>query len=284
MQLTTSDLLARGTALLGAVLERPNLDAGILLAFALDVPRVRLKSHPEQPRTPADLERYLALLERRAQGEPLAYITGTREFWTLELRVTPAVLVPRPETELLVERALALGTAAGARVADLGTGSGAIALALAAERPAWQIVAVDASRAALAIATDNARRLGLTNLTFESSNWFSALAGQRFALIVSNPPYVDARDPALQALRYEPRQALTPGDDALADLRAIIRSAPAHLLDWGWLALEHGATQAPAVAHELVARGFGSVRSHRDLGGHERVTEGQWTQDRLISS
>ena len=277
VQLTTSDLLARGTALLGAVLERPNLDAGILLAFALDVPRVRLKSHPEQPRTPADLERYLALLERRAQGEPLAYITGTREFWTLELRVTPAVLVPRPETELLVERALALGAAAGARVADLGTGSGAIALALAAERPAWQIVAVDASRAALAIATDNARRLGFTNLTFESSNWFSALAGQRFALIVSNPPYVDARDPALQALRYEPRQALTPGDDALADLRAIIQAAPAHLLPGGWLALEHGAAQGTAVAHELVARGFGSVRSHRDLAGHERVTEGQWT-------
>jgi release factor glutamine methyltransferase len=284
VQLTTSDLLARGTALLGPVLEGPNLDAGILLAFALDLPRVRLKSHPEAPRTPEDLERYLALIERRAQGEPLAYITGTREFWTLELRVTRAVLVPRPETELLVERALALGTAAGARVADLGTGSGAIALALAAERPAWEIVAIDASAAALAIAMDNARRLELTNLTFESSDWFSALAGQRFDLVVSNPPYVDARDPALQTLQYEPRQALTPGDDALADLREIIRAAPDHLLEGAWLALEHGATQATAVAHELVARGFGSVRSYRDLGGHERVTEGRWTQDRAISS
>ena len=136
VQLTTSDLLARGTALLGPVLEWPNLDAGILLAFALDLPRVRLKSHPEEPRTPADLERYLALIERRAEGEPLAYITGTREFWTLELRVSRDVLVPRPETELLVERALALGTGASAPVADLGTGSGAVALALAAERPA----------------------------------------------------------------------------------------------------------------------------------------------------
>ncbi|HEX3838736.1 MAG TPA: peptide chain release factor N(5)-glutamine methyltransferase [Steroidobacteraceae bacterium] len=284
MQLTTSDLLTRGTALLAPLLEWPNLDAGILLAFALNIPRVRLKSHPETPRTPADLEHYLALIERRAQGEPLAYITGTREFWTLDLRVTRDVLVPRPETELLVERALQLGPTAAARVADLGTGCGAIALALAVERPAWEILAVDASAAALAVAADNARRLGLTNLIFDSSDWFSALTGQRFAVIVSNPPYVDARDPALRALRYEPQQALTPGEDALADLRAIIRAAPDQLLAGGWLALEHGATQASAVAHELVARGFGSVRSHRDLGGHERVTEGQWTQDCLISS
>jgi release factor glutamine methyltransferase len=284
VQLTTSDLLARGAALLGPVLEWPALDAGILLAFALGVPRVRLKSHPEEARTPADVERYLALIERRAQGEPLAYITGTREFWTLELRVTRDVLVPRPETELLVERALALCTAPSARVADLGTGSGAIALALAAERPAWEILAIDASAAALAVAADNAGRLGLVNVVFASSHWFSALAGERFALIVSNPPYVDARDPALQALQHEPQRALTPGEDALADLRTIIRSAPGHLLGGGWLALEHGATQAAAVAHELVACGFGSVRSHRDLGGHERVTEGQWTYDRAISS
>ena len=284
VQLTTSDLLARGTALLGPVLEWPNLDAGILLAFALNLPRVRLKSHPEEARTPAELEHYLALIERRAAGEPLAYITGSREFWTLELRVSRDVLVPRPETELLVERALTLCPAAAAQVADLGTGSGAIALALAAERPDWEILAVDASAAALAIAADNAQRLGLANVTFAASDWFSALAGRRFALVVSNPPYVDARDPALQALRYEPRQALTPGEDGLADLRAIIRAAPEQLQEGGWLALEHGATQAAAVAHELVARGFDSVRSYRDLGGHERVTEGQWTQERVISS
>ncbi|HEY4341729.1 MAG TPA: peptide chain release factor N(5)-glutamine methyltransferase [Steroidobacteraceae bacterium] len=284
MQLTTSDLLARGTALLGPLPELPALDAGILLAFSLGVPRVRLKSHPEEVRTSADVERYLALIERRAQGEPLAYITGRREFWTLELRVTRDVLVPRPETELLVERALTLCAAPTARVADLGTGSGAIALALAVERPAWEIVAIDASAAALGIAADNARRLGLINVTFQSSHWFSALEGERFDLVVSNPPYVDARDPALEALRYEPRQALTPGEDALAALRAIIHEAPEHLHAGGWLALEHGATQAAAVAHELVACGFGSVRSYRDLGGHERVTEGQRIQDRAISS
>ena len=275
--LTTSDLLARGAALLAPVLESPSLDAGILLAFSLGIPRVRLKSHPEEARSAADLERYLAFIERRAQGEPLAYITGRREFWTLELRVTRDVLVPRPETELLVERGLALCSAQVAQVLDLGTGSGAIALSLAAERPGWNVLAIDAAPAALAVASDNARRLGLTGVAFESGNWFSGLAGRRFDLVLSNPPYVGARDPALLALKHEPREALTPGEDALADLRSIIQAAPDHLHAGGWLALEHGATQAGSVAHELVARGFGSVRSHRDLGGHERVSEGQWT-------
>jgi release factor glutamine methyltransferase len=276
VQLTTSDLLARGTALLAPVLEWPSLDAGILLAFSLGVSRVRLKSHPEEACTAQDLQRYLVLIERRAQGEPLAYITGRREFWTLELHVTRDVLVPRPETELLVERALALHGETAIQVLDLGTGSGAIALALAAERPAWQLLAVDASQAALAVAEDNARRLGLPNVGFQHGNWFSGLGGRQFDLVVSNPPYVDARDPALLDLAHEPRQALTPGTDALADLRAIIQAAPEHLRAGAWLALEHGTSQAAAVARELVACGFGSVRCHRDLGGHERVTEGQY--------
>jgi release factor glutamine methyltransferase len=276
VQLTTSDLLARGTARLAPVLEWPSLDAGILLAFSLGMPRVRLKSHPEEARSAQDLQHYLGLIERRAQGEPLAYITGLREFWTLELRVTRDVLVPRPETELLVERALTLCARPVAQVLDLGTGSGAIALALAVERPNWQLLAIDASPAALAVAQDNAQRLALTNVAFAHGSWFSGLHGRRFDLMVSNPPYVDARDPALLELAHEPRQALTPGVDAMADLRAIIQGAPEHLLPGGWLALEHGATQAAAVAGELVARGFGGVRSHRDLGGHERVTEGHW--------
>ena len=276
VQLTTSDLLARGTARLAPLLEWPSLDAGILLAFSLGLPRVRLKSHPEEARSEQDLQHYLGLIERRAQGEPLAYITGVREFWTLELRVTRDVLVPRPETELLVERALSLCAPPVAQVLDLGTGSGAIALALAVERPNWQLLAIDASPAALAVAKDNARRLAFTNVAFAHGSWFSGLSGRRFDLVVSNPPYVDARDPALLELAHEPRQALTPGVDALADLRAIIQAAPEHLLSGGWLALEHGATQGPAVASELVARGFGGVRSHRDLGGHERVTEGHW--------
>src|ERR1700722_1761096 len=180
VQLTTSDLLARGAALLAPVLDSPGLDAAILLAFSLGIARVRLKSHPEEARTAADLERYLACIERRAQGEPLAYITGRREFWTLELQVTRDVLVPRPETELLVERGLALCSTAAAQVLDLGTGSGAIALSLAAERPAWQVLAIDASPAALAVARDNGRRLGLTAVAFEPGDWFSGLAGRRF--------------------------------------------------------------------------------------------------------
>jgi len=275
VQLTTSDLLARGTAALTPVLERPSQDAAMLLAFSLGVAPVRLKSHPEEARSEADQERYLALIERRAGGEPLAYITGVREFWTLQLRVTREVLVPRPETELLVERALALVPAPAARVLDLGTGSGAIALALAAERPGWEVLASDAAPAALGVARDNARRLRLGNVSFHCGSWFDGLEAQRFDLVVSNPPYVDERDPALLALHHEPRQALTPGSDALADLRAIIAAAPQYLRPGGWLALEHGATQAGAVAHDLVARGFISVRSHRDLAGHERVTEGQ---------
>jgi release factor glutamine methyltransferase len=275
VQLTTSDLLARGTALLAPALEQPSLDAGILLAFSLGIARVRLKSHPEEPRTPAEQERYLVLIERRALGEPLAYITGVREFWTLELRVTREVLVPRPETELLVERALALGPARRARVADLGTGSGAIALALARERPQWQLIATDVSPAALAVARANAAALGCTQVEFRAGDWYRPLAGERFELLLSNPPYVAADDPALHELRHEPRLALTPGEDAFAALRALVLGAPQHLAEGGWLLLEHGATQAAELRAALVLAGFRHVRSHRDLAGHERMTEGQ---------
>jgi len=253
----------------------PELDARVLLACVLGVPRSHLDAHPEA-RIPADAaERFAALIERRAQGEPVAYLTGRREFWSLDLRVTPDVLVPRPETELLVERALALAVPGAARVADLGTGSGAIALALARERPAWQLVATDVSQPALAVARANAGALGLAHIDFRGGDWFAPLGGESFDLIVSNPPYVAANDPALRALGYEPRLALTPGDDALQCLRTLARGAPAHLSAGGWLLLEHGADQADAVRRELVAAGFRHVRSHRDLSAHERLTEGQ---------
>jgi release factor glutamine methyltransferase len=280
--MTVASLLERGRQRLRAApgtqaAAATALDAELLLAHILEMPRARLRSHPEAPVASAREQRYLDLIARRAAGEPLAYLTGRREFWSLDLAVTPAVLIPRPETELLVERALAVTTAPAAGAADLGTGSGAVALALARERPRWRIVATDVSAAALAVARANAAALALARVEFLEGSWFEPLAQQRFDLLISNPPYVAADDPALgdPALGYEPRLALTPGRDALSCLRTLIHGAAAHLQPGGWLLLEHGATQGEAVRGELVLAGFAHVRSHRDLAGHERMTEGQ---------
>ena len=276
---TTATLLAEATSRLGASSATARLDAELLLAHCLGTRRERVKSHPEEVRDPAEVERYGALIARRAAGEPLAYIVGCKDFWSLRLAVTRAVLVPRPETELLVERALALGPHAVAAVADLGTGSGAVALALASERPAWHILATDVSAEALECARRNAAVLGADNVEFLAGSWLAPLDGRDFDLIVSNPPYIAADDPALRApeLGHEPLLALSPGADALAALAAIVHGAPEHLRRGGWLLLEHGATQADAVARALVARGFTHVRSHRDLAGHERMTEACWS-------
>lgn len=282
----TGTLLAAGTQRLRAALAQvpdstPDLDAELLLSHVLSASRARLRSHPETIPDAEAAERFARLIERRAAGEPVAYLLGCKHFWTLELAVSPAVLVPRPETELLVERALALRLEPFARVADLGTGSGAIALALARERPLWQVTATDVSTEAIAVARANAAALGLDRVRFAAGSWFGALRGGTFDLVVSNPPYVDEDDPALTALAHEPRLALTPGTaGALACLRELIRAAPDHLAPGGWLLLEHGAAQACAVAGELAARGFATVRSHRDLAGHERMTEGQWPKVR----
>ncbi len=275
-----STLLAEGVRCLSAAATgdlnaATRLEAAMLLAHVLEVRRARLSSHPEDPVSPAQAAAYQSLLRRRAGGEPLAYLTGRREFWSLELTVCPEVLVPRPETELLVERALALGPSAHARVAELGTGSGAVALALAHERPLWQVIATDVSAAALAVARANAAALGLTRTEFRLGDWYEPLGGERFALLLSNPPYVAADDPALLALRHEPRLALTPGADAFAALRTLVHGAAQHLAENGWLLLEHGATQAAQLRATLVLAGFRHVRSHRDLAGHERMTEGQ---------
>ena len=255
----------------------PDLDAELLLVHILGTSRARLRSHPEEAASAAQSKRYPELLERRATGEPLAYVIGRRDFWSLRLTVTPAVLVPRPETELLVERALALRHEEFGRVVDLGTGSGAIALTLASERPGWQVAATDVSEEALAIARTNAESLDLKRVQFLHGSWFEPLVGRTFDLIVSNPPYVAEDDPAMQdpALRHEPRGALTPGGDGMGSLRAIIAAAPDYLERDGWLLLEHGSDQAAEVTRELVARGLRHVRSHRDLAGHERMTEAQ---------
>lgn len=258
----------------------PRLDAAVLLAHVLGVDRSHAISHAETTVDARASALYQSLIERRARGEPLAYLTGWREFWSLRIAVSPAVLVPRPETELLVERALALRASPEGCVVDLGTGSGAIALALAHERPRWRVLATDISAPALEVAGANARDLQLTAIEFRQGSWFDPLGEMRFDLIVSNPPYVAARDGMLSAgaLAYEPRIALTPDADGFASLRAIVRGAPQHLAPGGWLLLEHGATQAAQVRDELVLAGFRYVRSHYDLAGHERVTEAQHGQ------
>jgi release factor glutamine methyltransferase len=254
----------------------PALDAELLLAHVLGCSRAFLRAHGEHPAAAAQQQRYAALLERRARGEPLPYLVGQREFWSLPLAVGPAVLVPRPETEVLVERALELPLPPAARVLDLGTGSGAIALALAHERRGWQLTATDVSPAALAMARSNARALRLP-VELLAGSWLAPVAGRRFELIVSNPPYVDSGDAALSdpALRHEPLMALTPGPDGMAALRAIIAASPAHLAQGGWLLLEHGKDQAPQVQQALAVCGFSQVRSHPDLAGHLRVTGGR---------
>jgi release factor glutamine methyltransferase len=274
---TVAALTMQGIELLAAAADDRStvaLDAQLLLAHALGLERWRLTANPQRAVRATQRARYRELLERRRAGEPLAYLTGRREFWSLDLAVSPDVLVPRPETELVVERALALRSAPAARVADLGTGSGAIALALASERPRWQVVATDASLAALAVARSNAQALGLV-VEFRHGDWYAPLAGEGFDLLLSNPPYVAADDPALQALRHEPRMALTPGADALECLRLLAHGAMQHLLPGGWLVLEHGAAQGAQLRDELVLAGLRHVRSHRDLAGHERTTEGQ---------
>jgi release factor glutamine methyltransferase len=276
--LTTRHLLLAAASALASVSDTPELDAEVLLAHALGSRRSRLQSHAGEERSDAERTAFQRLVERRATGEPVAYIVGAKEFWSLRLAVSSAVLVPRPETELLVERALKLGATPALRALDLGTGAGPIALALAHERPHWQITATDVSEAALALARTNAVALRQPQVEFLLGSWFEPLGGRSFDLIVSNPPYVAGDDPVLlQApLCYEPRVALTTEGDALCDLRRIIRAAPAHLARGGWLLLEHGTTQAGEVARELVVRGFRHVRSQRDLAGHERMTEAQW--------
>jgi release factor glutamine methyltransferase len=258
-----------------------DLDAAVLLAHVLGRSRTWLFAHAEVPVAADCGARFAALIERRAAGEPIAYLSGSKSFWTLELTVGPAVLVPRPETELLVERALALLPLENVRAVDLGTGSGAIALALASERPLWRVTATDLSAQALALARANAFALG-RELELLEGDWLKCLPGRSFELIVSNPPYVPAEDPALAGLgvRYEPRLALEAGADGMEHLRRIARDAPRHLVPGGWLLLEHGEHQARGVRDELVARGFAQVRSHRDLAGHERMTEGEWPRQR----
>jgi release factor glutamine methyltransferase len=267
------DLLAMASPRLGG--ER--LEAELLLAHALGVSRARLYAWPEHEPDAGERAAFERLVAARERGEPIAYLTGRREFWSLDLAVTRDVLIPRHETELLVELALErIPRDRAFRVADLGTGSGAIALAIARERPLARVTATDASAAALDIARGNAARLGIDNVAFAVSDWFAAIGGARFEIIVSNPPYIASGDAHLAEgdLCFEPASALASGPDGLDAIRRIVADAPAHLADSGALLLEHGFDQAPCVRALLDAAGFDEVASIRDAGGHERVTLG----------
>ena len=265
--------LERAVETLRPVSESPRIDAELLLARALDVARSYLYAHPEDELDDAAIARYFDAVHRRGQGLPLAYITGEKEFWSLPLTVTPDTLVPRPETELLVELALRqLPRRGRSRVLDLGTGSGAIALAIASERPGCDVTATDISEAALNVARENARRLQLANVEFLQGDWTTPVTGRTFDLVVSNPPYVRPGDPALVNLRHEPAVALSTGDDGLAAIRILARDCRALLVPGSMLILEHGIEQQEAVARLLEEQGWSGIRCHPDLTGRPRAT------------
>ncbi|MDN3555549.1 peptide chain release factor N(5)-glutamine methyltransferase [Halomonas maura] len=252
------------------------LDAEVLLCHVLGVDRTWLYTWGDRDAAADAAVRFEALVAAREDGRPVAHLTGEREFWGLSLATSPSTLIPRPDTETLVEAALALAPEASGRLLDLGTGTGAVALAFASERPAWTVVGVDLRREAVALARHNATRLGIGNADFRASDWFAALTGERFALIVANPPYLADDDPHLSQgdVRFEPRSALVAADEGLADLYHLIEASRRHLVPGGWLLLEHGATQGPAVREALCAGGYAAVTSRTDLAGHERVSLG----------
>ncbi|SFD59419.1 release factor glutamine methyltransferase [Thiohalospira halophila DSM 15071] len=277
--MTIDGLLAEAVAGLTATSDSPRLDAELLLAETLGRNRTWLRTWPEVTVEAPLATHFREQVARRAAGEPVAYLLGRTGFHAIDLAVTPATLIPRPETEELVERALELGGAAGAdraRVLDIGTGSGAIALALAAARPNWTVTATDNSSAALAVAAANAAELGLERVELHAGDLFAGLTGP-WELIVSNPPYIAADDPHLGAgdVGFEPRGALAAGPDGLDCLRRLAAEGPAHLVPGGWLLVEHGWDQGAAVPDLFTEAGLAEVATHRDLAGQERFTEGR---------
>lgn len=257
----------------------PRLDAEILLAYTLKVSRGYCYSHADQELTLEQQKEYQALIQRRLSGEPIAYIVGKQAFWNHDFAVTQATLIPRPETELLVQLLLdELPTESELQIADLGTGSGAIALTLAKERPNWKITATDFCKEALQVAKKNAHQLAVENVDFSQGSWCLALPQTSYHAIVSNPPYIAAEDPHLEwgDVRFEPTTALTSGPDGLFAMREIVTNAGEYLHNGGYLLLEHGYNQGAAVRDLLTACGFVRVKTERDLAGHERATSGIW--------
>ena len=272
------DLLQSAAATLAAASDSARLDAEVLLAYAMQKPRSFLFAHGDEAVAEDSEAAFDALLARRRDGEPIAYITGEREFWSMPLKVTPDTLIPRPDTERLVEIALqTIDQNTISRVADLGTGSGAIALAIAKERPNCRVTATDVHAATLDVAARNARALSLNNVEFVTSDWTGAIGDRRFDLVVSNPPYVAIGDAALADLRYEPARALESGADGLDDIRRLVREARDIVAPGGWLLLEHGADQGGAVQELFDSAGWENIRTWNDYAGHARVTGGTST-------
>lgn len=275
MASTIDQIIRQATQQLTASSPSARLDAEVLLMHVTGLARTALITHSHEHLSAENEERLHALLARRMRGEPVAYLTGRREFWSMEFHITPDVLIPRPETELLVEQALhCIPENEAWTIADLGTGSGAIALAIARERPCCRVLATDISPAALAVARANARQLAIASIEFRSGAWLAPLDGEMFDLIVSNPPYVAENDPHLTAgdLRFEPHGALVSGADGLDAIRRIAADARRCLKPGGWLLLEHGSDQRAAVRELLIVHGYRSIRQHVDLAGLDRVT------------
>ncbi len=279
---TVASALEHAVCSLAATVPSAALDARVLLQFVTGLDHASVLRDPRRPLSPMEQQHFDEALARRRDGEPVAYITGEREFWSLPLRVTGDTLIPRPDTEVLVERALArIPEDAQWRIADLGTGSGAVALAIARERPRCRVIATDRSAEALAVARDNAERLHLRKLEFRPGSWFDVIAPGECQVVVSNPPYVPDGDPHLDSgdVHHEPRLALVGGSDGLDPIRLIIAGAAMALTPGSWLLLEHGFDQGEAVQDLLARAEFEMIETHRDLAGLERVTGAQRKED-----
>lgn len=280
MSISIGAALDQAVARLKPVADLPHLEAELLLCHIVGKPRTWLHAWPEKLLTDRELASFMELVEQREQGAPVAYLTGEREFWSLALKVTQDTLIPRPETELLVETVLErFGDRQEITLVDMGTGSGTIALAIAKEKPAWRVIATDISEAALAVARTNAENHGITSVTFLQGDWYDALPTETHVdVIVSNPPYVAEADPHLEQgdVRFEPRSALASGSDGLDDIRKLLPGAIVHLKDGGSILVEHGNTQGPAVRDLMRHCGYREIRTLRDLEGHERVTLGSY--------
>jgi len=275
---TLEQAIAAGANLLAPSSESAKLDAQVLLLHILQKPHSYLFTWPEHELNAEQQQQFNTFCQRRLNGEPVAHITGQREFWSLSLEVNATTLIPRPDTETLVEQALEMAVPATAKVLDLGTGTGAIALALGSEMPNWQITAVDRVSDAVALATRNQQRLAINNVHVKQSNWFSELHGEKFNLIVTNPPYIESSDIHLNQgdVRFEPLSALVADDCGMSDIKQIITQSRDYLLSSGYLLIEHGFEQGEAVRHFFKKMAFVNIKTVKDFGNNDRVTFAQW--------